>query len=124
MTGGFSIEEERLAQGHRLVLDGELDLAAAYDLETALSRLCGEGPIELDLRKVTFMDSMGMRSLLTARDMCTESGIQPFRAGRRGPAQDARSHRSDRGSADSAPRRRPRLSGSVVPGSLSIARFG
>jgi anti-anti-sigma factor len=74
MTGGFSIEEERLGQGHRLVLDGELDLAAAYDLETALSRLCGEGPIELDLRKVTFMDSMGMRSLLTARDMCTEAG--------------------------------------------------
>ena len=27
---------------------------------------------ELDLRGVTFMDSMGMRSLLTARDMCSE----------------------------------------------------
>jgi anti-anti-sigma factor len=72
---GFSIDEESLERGHRLVLDGELDLAAAYDLETALSRLCDEGgPIELDLRGVTFMDSMGMRSLLTARDMCTEAG--------------------------------------------------
>ena len=50
MTGGFSIEEERQGQGHRLVLDGELDLAAAYDLETALSRLCDDGGrIELDL---------------------------------------------------------------------------
>ena len=75
MTAGFSIDEERLGQGHRLVLDGELDLAAAYDLETALSRVCGEGGrIELDLRGATFMDSMGMRSLLTARDMCTEAG--------------------------------------------------
>ncbi len=75
MNSGFSIEEERVGQGHRLALSGELDLAAAYDLETALSRLCGAGgPIELDLRGVTFMDSMGMRSLLTARDMCTEAG--------------------------------------------------
>jgi len=75
MNAGFSIDEERMREGHRLVLDGELDLAAAYDLETALSRLCGEGgPIELDLRGVTFMDSMGMRSLLTARDMCNDAG--------------------------------------------------
>ena len=75
---GFSIEEERRGAGHRLALSGELDLAAAYDLETALSRLCGAGggEIELDLRGVTFMDSMGMRSLLTARDMCTEQGSE------------------------------------------------
>ena len=41
MATGFSIEEERRGAGHRLALNGELDLAAAYDLETALSRLCG-----------------------------------------------------------------------------------
>jgi anti-anti-sigma factor len=75
MPGGFSIEQERLGAGHRLVLQGELDLAAAYDLETALGGLLGDGlPIELDLLGVTFMDSMGMRSLLTARDMCDEQG--------------------------------------------------
>jgi anti-anti-sigma factor len=76
MAGGFSIEEESREEGHRLALNGELDLAAAYDLETALSRLCSEGDrqIELDLRGITFMDSMGMRSLLTVRDMCTEHG--------------------------------------------------
>ena len=77
MTAGFSIEEEQRGEGHRLALSGELDLAAAYELETALSRLCSSGDqIELDLRGVTFMDSMGMRSLLTARDMCTESGSE------------------------------------------------
>jgi anti-anti-sigma factor len=77
MTAGFSIEEERHGDGHRLALNGELDLAAAYDLETALSRVCGSGEqIELDLRGVTFMDSMGMRSLLTARDMCAEHGSE------------------------------------------------
>jgi anti-anti-sigma factor len=78
MTAGFTIEEEQRGAGHRLALNGELDLAAAYDLETALSRLCagGGGQIELDLRGVTFMDSMGMRSLLTARDMCNEHGSE------------------------------------------------
>lgn len=75
MNAGFSIDEERRGGCHRLALNGELDLAAAYDLETALSRLCDAGAqIELDLRGVTFMDSMGMRSLLTARDMCSEHG--------------------------------------------------
>jgi anti-anti-sigma factor len=78
MAAGFIIEEESLEDGHRLTLNGELDLAAAYDLETALSRLCGAGDrhIELDLRGVTFMDSMGMRSLLTARDMCSEANSE------------------------------------------------
>ena len=77
MAAGFSIEEESREEGHRLALKGELDLAAAYDLETALSRLCGSGgAIELDLRGITFMDSMGMRSLLTVRDMCTDSGSE------------------------------------------------
>ena len=77
MSAGFSIDEEAREGGHRLALKGELDLAAAYDLETALSRLCGAGAhIELDLRGVTFMDSMGMRSLLTARDMCDEHGCE------------------------------------------------
>jgi anti-anti-sigma factor len=77
MSEEFSIEEEHRGGGHRLALSGELDLAAAYDLETALSRVCGSGgQIELDLRGVTFMDSMGMRSLLTARDMCSEHGSE------------------------------------------------
>jgi anti-anti-sigma factor len=78
MSAGFSIEEESRGDGHRLALTGELDLAAAYGLETALSRLCAAGgrQIELDLRGVTFMDSMGMRSLLTARDMCSEQGSE------------------------------------------------
>src|SRR4051794_33889413 len=50
MSGGFTIEEERQGAGHRLALNGELDLAAAYDLENTLSRVCGEGArVELDL---------------------------------------------------------------------------
>jgi anti-anti-sigma factor len=78
MDAGFSIEEHSEAGRHRLALKGELDLAAAYELETKLSQLCAResGHVELDLREVTFMDSMGMRSLLTARDMCSEHGAQ------------------------------------------------
>ena len=77
MPGGFSIEQERRGAGHRLALTGELDLAGAYELETALAGLLGGGAhIELDLLGVTFMDSMGMRSLLTARDMCSEEGSE------------------------------------------------
>jgi anti-anti-sigma factor len=77
MPGGFSIDEQRAGAGHRLTVSGELDLAAAYDLETMLGDLLGDGgTIELDLLGVTFMDSMGMRSLLTARDMCDEQGSE------------------------------------------------
>ncbi len=79
MSEAFSIREHSRAGRHELRLEGELDLAAAYDLEAALGRICAEEEtlgVELDMRGVSFMDSMGMRSLLTARDMCQGQRIE------------------------------------------------
>lgn len=77
MSAEFSIEEESRAGLHRLVLAGELDLETSFELEAALKRHCDEGTrgIELDLRGVTFIDSLGLRSILAARDLCAGCGV-------------------------------------------------
>jgi anti-anti-sigma factor len=65
---------------HTLVLSGELDLVPAADLEAMILRLCAEGTsgIGLDLRKLTFMDSTGLRLILSTRDLCAEHGYDFF----------------------------------------------
>jgi anti-sigma B factor antagonist len=51
----------------RLVVDGELDLAAVPALRGALTALRRDGRSTiLDLRRVTFMDSSGLRVLIEA----------------------------------------------------------
>ena len=48
-------------------LDGELDLATAQDLVSAIrARPDGDGPLTLDFSGVGFMDSSGLRALLEA----------------------------------------------------------
>jgi anti-anti-sigma factor len=78
MSDGFTIREESRAGRHRVILSGELDLDTAYELERTLGRVCGEGAsqVDLDLRGVTFIDSLGLRSVLTARDLCTQYGAE------------------------------------------------
>jgi anti-sigma B factor antagonist len=63
---------------HRLLLSGELDLAAVPAMEACLRGLCAEGTtsIVLDLRKLTFMDSNGLRLMLLARQLCSEHGCE------------------------------------------------
>jgi anti-sigma B factor antagonist len=55
--------------GRRLTLRGELDLGTAGQLESALA--AAQGPVLLDLRKLTFMDSTGVRVLLEAAERAT-----------------------------------------------------
>ena len=52
----------------RLVLSGELDLSSATQIEEVLKDLEEEGPslIVLDLRELTFMDSTGLRVMVSA----------------------------------------------------------
>ena len=50
--------------GTRLTLRGELDLGTAPQLEQALAEAGGN--VLLDLRRLTFMDSTGVRVLLEA----------------------------------------------------------
>jgi anti-sigma B factor antagonist len=61
---------------HRLLLSGELDLAPAAELEEMLLRLCADGTkeITLDLSKLRFMGSTGLRLVLLARELCEQNG--------------------------------------------------
>jgi len=56
----------------RLTLRGELDLGSAGRLERALRD--NAGPVLLDLRGLTFMDSTGVRVLLEASEVAARDG--------------------------------------------------
>ncbi|HEV7584515.1 MAG TPA: STAS domain-containing protein [Solirubrobacteraceae bacterium] len=65
---------------HTLVLSGELDIAPATDLEARVLELCaaGAGGIVIDLSRLTFMGSTGVRLILSAREMCAQHGCDFF----------------------------------------------
>ncbi len=58
----------------RVALSGELDLASADTLVDAVSKLCGEGvkEIVLDIGELEFVDSTGLRAILSSRVLCAE----------------------------------------------------
>lgn len=62
----------------RVALRGELDLAAAPVAEAALAKAeataDGAGEIVIDLRELTFMDSTGLRLLVTADRRASAGG--------------------------------------------------
>jgi anti-sigma B factor antagonist len=66
----FAVSVTRAHRWCRVALDGDLDLAAAPELELELRRLERRGAVllVLDLRGVTFMDLSGMRVLLRAAE--------------------------------------------------------
>jgi anti-anti-sigma factor len=60
-----------------VALSGELDMAAAFRLESELERLMATPGIEgvvLDLEEVSFLDSAGLGALLSIRDQATRLG--------------------------------------------------
>ena len=60
-------------------LAGEADLASAPVLEAALQGICAAATAKvllIDLERVTFMDSTGLRALLVAKELCANSGIE------------------------------------------------
>jgi anti-sigma B factor antagonist len=60
----------------RLVLTGELDISSAAHLEDELTRAEESAPpvIVLDLRSLEFMDSTGLRAVVTADGRAREQG--------------------------------------------------
>jgi anti-sigma B factor antagonist len=64
--------------GDRIVvrLDGELDMANAPLLKTALEEadLDGRSMLVLDVQQLQFIDSTGLRTILWARERCLEGG--------------------------------------------------
>ena len=65
----FSVRTEQHGESAVVVPTGELDLATAPALEEALGRAFAGGTarVVLDLRELEFIDSSGLRTLLTAR---------------------------------------------------------
>ncbi|HEX5224179.1 MAG TPA: STAS domain-containing protein [Solirubrobacteraceae bacterium] len=59
----------------RLALSGELDLASASALADAVSQLCADGAREivLDIGALEFIDSTGLRAILSSRVVCAAS---------------------------------------------------
>ena len=60
----------------RMVLAGELDIASTERLEEALATSEGEAPgtLVLDLRKVEFIDSTGLRTVIAADERARSAG--------------------------------------------------
>ncbi|MEY2514308.1 MAG: anti-sigma factor antagonist [bacterium] len=74
--GGLSMVSEREGDIHVLRLDGELELASAPRIERELRRIeaTDAGVILVDLENVTFIDSTGIRLLITAAARCRGDG--------------------------------------------------
>ena len=69
-----------------LALAGELDVDGAADLRDRLGRLIPDGPVIVDLRQVSFIDSMGLGVLIAAHQRSGRSTRLPVVVD---PGQDA-----------------------------------
>ena len=72
------IECHEIERGFRCVLSGELDLASEEAVAAELTRRLAENPALLivDLSGLEFIDSTGLRVLLTARNTAGTNGTQ------------------------------------------------
>ncbi len=73
----FSVRVEPRGEATVVVPVGELDLATAPALEAALARALETAAgrrVVLDLRELEFIDSSGLRTLLTARKQAEDAG--------------------------------------------------
>jgi anti-anti-sigma factor len=66
--GALTVRSEREGDVHTIRLSGELDLATADDVQRELERVeaTDADSILMDLSQLTFMDSTGVRLLVTA----------------------------------------------------------
>jgi anti-anti-sigma factor len=70
----FTIEEHSEGASHTLILRGQLDMAGAPALEGISQQLCEAGAQELvlDLSQLEFIDSSGLKAILSCTAMCEE----------------------------------------------------
>jgi anti-anti-sigma factor len=74
-SGAFSVGRHEEAERVVFVPRGELDLATAPDFEAAiLDVLGGDKRVVIDLRELEFMDSSGVRVLITAHAKAGDHG--------------------------------------------------
>jgi len=72
----FGLRDNAQRDCHTLSVVGELDLVTAPELQTTINRLCKDGAREivLDLHELAFIDSTGLRMILTASEVCERHG--------------------------------------------------
>ena len=71
----FSVSVDRTGPRVVVAARGELDLATAPELETSLLPLLEAGdPVALDLRELEFMDSTGLRVIVSADGRARDEG--------------------------------------------------
>jgi anti-anti-sigma factor len=72
----FSVEQHSQGNAAVVTVSGELDLRASPQLEERLTRAFDAGAelVILDLRQIEFMDSTGLRVLLSAHQRAHDSG--------------------------------------------------
>ncbi len=77
-VGQLIISRTREEARHTIVLQGEVDLVTAPELEDTVAALClgGAQELMLDMRQVVFMDSSGLRTVLASMDMCRLHGCE------------------------------------------------
>jgi anti-anti-sigma factor len=77
LPDSFSVRTEQHGGATVVVPHGELDLATAPALELALSNALAQAlRVVLDLRELDFIDSSGLRTLLSARKRAEEGGAE------------------------------------------------
>jgi anti-sigma B factor antagonist len=78
VDGETSFELKRAVSGdrHTIALSGEVDMLAVPALQAAVRELCDQRAPEivLDLRRVTFMDSTGLKATVAAHQLCRRRG--------------------------------------------------
>jgi anti-anti-sigma factor len=74
----FELEVDGNGEQRKLLLAGEMDISTTAELSDTVTELCQDGAREivLDLRELSFIDSSGVRTLLTAHKLCSEHGCQ------------------------------------------------
>ena len=69
----FNLDTSRIGTNQVVVVKGEIDIATAPLLDKALAKFSRK-EVFLDLRKTEFMDSAGLKVLITQRSRIEESG--------------------------------------------------
>ena len=81
MVPGFTLDVHPAdGGGSRVVCGGELDLAVAAEFRRRIAALLTDGPVVLDLGRLEFMDSSGVRALDALTGIAEAEG-HAFRVG-------------------------------------------
>jgi anti-anti-sigma factor len=88
MPEGLDISVDHSGATVRILLTGELDVAADRRLSETLSNVARNDThnVVIDLRGVTMMDSSGLRWLITAQALSQEEGFRLWIVRPEGPA--------------------------------------